>query len=163
MFCNGPLMLWISPASDAWWPGLLLVAFGLLAHLAGYAVQQPRISVVGLFIGIYGLTGLAWGPGWLRTSFFPFILFGFSVPLGSLGETVTSPMRILVARIVTLIAHLGIAHEQQHLAAARVELEHSAPGSQVHPHQLETVVRSELQKSAENEPCKHLSSFFSHR
>ncbi len=93
----------------AWWPGLLLVAFGLFVHLLGYAVQQPRISVVGMFIGIYGLTGLAWGWGWLRASFFPFFLFGFSVPLGSLGESVTSPMRHLVAWIVTVIAHLGIA------------------------------------------------------
>src|SRR5689334_3489713 len=46
----------------AWWPALLVLAFGLLVHLLGFAVQQPRISVVGFFTGIFGLMGLAWGP-----------------------------------------------------------------------------------------------------
>ena len=44
-----------------WWPGLLLVGLALALHLAGYMVQQPRISIVALFTGIYGLMGLAWG------------------------------------------------------------------------------------------------------
>ena len=44
-----------------WWPGLLLVALALGLHVLGYMVQQPRISIVALFTGIYGLMGLAWG------------------------------------------------------------------------------------------------------
>ncbi|HVV02224.1 MAG TPA: archaeosortase/exosortase family protein, partial [Verrucomicrobiae bacterium] len=58
-----------------WWPGLFVVGCGIILHVLGYCVQQPRISIVGLFVGIYGLTGLAWGFEWLRRSFFPFCLF----------------------------------------------------------------------------------------
>ncbi len=78
-----------------WWPALLLVALALVIHLIGYAAQQPRISIVGLFVGIYALMGLAWGPVFLRASFFPFFLFAFSVPLGSLAEAVTFPLRLM--------------------------------------------------------------------
>ncbi|HWC60383.1 MAG TPA: archaeosortase/exosortase family protein, partial [Verrucomicrobiae bacterium] len=76
-----------------WTPGLALVALGLLFHIAGYRLQQPRISIVALFIGIYGLMGLAWGPKFLRESFFPFFLFIFCVPLGTLSEFITVPLR----------------------------------------------------------------------
>ena len=65
-----------------WWPGLLLLSLALGLHLLGYMVQQPRISIIALFAGIYALMGLAWGRQWLRESFFPFFLFAFCVPLG---------------------------------------------------------------------------------
>jgi exosortase len=87
-----------------WWPGLLLVALGLALHVLGYMAQQPRISIVALFTGIYGLMGLAWGPQWLRESFFPFCLFAFCVPLGWLAVNITFPLRLLVCRIVELIS-----------------------------------------------------------
>jgi len=35
-----------------WPPALLLVGLGLLLHLAGFAIQQSRVSIVGLFTGI---------------------------------------------------------------------------------------------------------------
>jgi hypothetical protein len=54
-----------------WWPAMGMVVAGLFFHVLGYAVQQPRLSIVGLFTGLYGLTGLAWGPVWLMRSFFP--------------------------------------------------------------------------------------------
>ncbi|GDY22814.1 exosortase [Verrucomicrobiota bacterium] len=94
-----------------WWPGLALLAAAVLVHVAGYVVQQPRVSVVALFAGIYGLMGLAWGPAWLRASFFPFVLFVFCVPLGSLAEGVTFPLRMLVAQATAWISNevLGIA------------------------------------------------------
>src|SRR5438132_921308 len=66
----------------SWWPGLLVLAMALLLHMVGYMGQQPKVSVLALFIGIYGLMGLAWGLAWLRASFFPFFLFAFCVPLG---------------------------------------------------------------------------------
>jgi exosortase len=87
-----------------WWPGLLLVALALVMHVVGYMAQQPRISIVALFTGIYGLTGLAWGPQWLRESFFPFILFAFCVPLGWSAVSITFPLRLLVCRAVELIS-----------------------------------------------------------
>ena len=91
---------------QTWWPGLLLVAVGLVMHIVGYRVQQPRVSIVALFTGIYGLMGMAWGPKFLRASFFPFFLFIFCVPLGTLAEFITVPLRHLVTRIVEIITHL---------------------------------------------------------
>jgi exosortase len=88
-----------------WWPAFFLVGFGLFLHVLGYAVQQPRISIMGLFTGLYGLTGLAWGPAWLRASFFPFILFAFSVPLGTLAQPITFRLRLVVCQIVEAISH----------------------------------------------------------
>ncbi len=87
-----------------WWPSLVLVALGLVLHLLGYMAQQPRVSIVALFVGIYGLMGLAWGREWLRESFFPFILFAFCVPLGWSAVTITFPLRMIVCRAVELIS-----------------------------------------------------------
>ena len=83
-----------------WWPGLLLILLGVIAHILGYVVQQQRLSIVGLFTGIYGLTGLVWGPRWLKATFFPFFLFAFMVPLGSLTEKITFPLRLMVTWLV---------------------------------------------------------------
>ncbi len=89
---------------QTWWPGMLLVALALVLHLLGYMAQQPRISIVALFTGIYGLMGLAWGPRWLRASFFPFILFAFCVPLGWSAVSITFPLRLLVCQAVELFS-----------------------------------------------------------
>jgi exosortase len=94
----------VSLELNLWWPGLLIVAAALCLHLLGYAVQQPRISIVALFAGIYGLSGLAWGPAWMRASFFPFFLFGFCVPLGSLSEPISFRLRLLVSQLVELVS-----------------------------------------------------------
>ena len=92
-----------------WWPGLFLVGFGALLHLIGFLIQQPRLSVIGLFAGVYGLTGMAWGPTWLQATYFPFLLFGFCIPLGSQAELITFPMRLLVTRLVELICHFVLS------------------------------------------------------
>jgi exosortase len=89
---------------QTWWPGLLMVALAVGLHLVGYMVQQPRISIVALFVGIYGLMGLAWGPQLLRESFFPFVLFAFCVPLGWSAVSITFPLRLLVCRAVEFIS-----------------------------------------------------------
>lgn len=86
-----------------WWPALLLIGFALVLHFVGYVVQQQRLSIMGLFLGLYGLTGLVWGPQWLRATAFPFCLFVFMVPLGSLTEAVTFPLRLMVTWIVEQI------------------------------------------------------------
>jgi exosortase len=61
---------------------------------------------VAMFIGIYGLMGLAWGPKFLRASFFPFFLFIFCVPFGTLAEFITVPLRHVAVSIVVFIAHV---------------------------------------------------------
>jgi exosortase len=93
-----------------WPPALLIIGFGLLMHIASYVIQEPRLSIVAMFVGIYGLTGLAWGPAWLRHSVFPFFLFIFCVPTAVVLEPITFPLRILVSTLVEWIAHyiLGI-------------------------------------------------------
>jgi exosortase len=100
----------LAPPLKLWWPGLLILLAALMLHIAGYAVQQPYLSIVALFAGIYGLMGLAWGRVWLRHSLFPFFLFMFSVPLGQRAEFITFPLRQLVSRLSELVAHgvLGI-------------------------------------------------------
>src|ERR1017187_7005256 len=60
----------ISQPLRLWWPGLLLVVFGMVLHVIGYFIQQPRLSIVALLTGIYGLMGMAWGREWLRRIFF---------------------------------------------------------------------------------------------
>jgi exosortase len=89
-----------------WWPGLLILAAGMVLHVLGYIVQQPIISIVALFTGIYGLMGLAWGRDWLQKCAFPFFLFAFSVPLTSRAVFITFPMRQLVSWLVAGTAHL---------------------------------------------------------
>jgi exosortase len=73
--------------------------------MLGFRVQQPRISIVGFLTGIYGLMGLAWGPQWLRRSFFPFCLLIFCVPLGNMSQPITFRLRLWVCQIVEAISH----------------------------------------------------------
>jgi exosortase len=94
-----------------WSPALLLVGFGLLLHIVGYLIQQPRLSMMGLFAGLYGLMGLTWGPSLLRVSIFPFFLLLFSIPLGQQAEIITVPLRLLVTKLVAFICNNLLAIE----------------------------------------------------
>jgi exosortase len=100
---------------STWWPGVLVLGFAIVMHMVGYLVQQPRICIMALFLGIYGLMGTAWGTKWLKASFFPFFLLLFMVPLGSLTEPVTFPLRLMVSKIVAFTCDnvLGIAVESR--------------------------------------------------
>jgi exosortase len=93
-----------------WWPGLLILAAAMVLHVLGYLLQQPLISIVALFTGIYGLMGLAWGPEWLRKSAFPFFLFVFCIPLGARSGFITFPLRQFATWLVAVTTHwiLGI-------------------------------------------------------
>lgn len=88
-----------------WWPALIPLAGSLLLHVVGYLIQQPLISIVALFIGLYSLMGLAWGPAWLRGSFFPFFLFVFCVPTASIAEPITFRLRLMVSQMVAVISN----------------------------------------------------------
>lgn len=97
-----PLKIWI--------PGLAIVLLGMAFHVVGYMIQEPRVSIIGMFTGIYGLMGLAWGWRWLKGSFFPFFLFIFSIPLGNHSDIITTRLQLLVCWLVEAISHnlLGI-------------------------------------------------------
>ncbi len=93
--------------SRVWWPALLLLGASLALHVVGYLIQQPRLSIVALLGGVYALIGLAWGPTWLKASFFPFFLLVFCIPMASLGGPVTAVtfyLRLYVAKIVATIS-----------------------------------------------------------
>ena len=98
-----------------WWPALTLVAMGLALHSVGYVVQQTRISIIGFFVGLYGLTGMVWGWRWLAVTFFPFCLFVFCVPLATETERITLPLRLMATKITSVFCHaiLGIDVIQQ--------------------------------------------------
>jgi exosortase len=89
-----------------WWPGILFLLAASGLHLFGFMLQQPRFSVVAMFVGIFGLMGLAWGRAWLVKSIFPFWLFLFCVPLSALLLPFTFPLRLLVTWLVAHIANL---------------------------------------------------------
>jgi exosortase len=88
-----------------WWPAVVLPVFAMLLHILGYVLQQPRISIMAMFAGIYGFMGLAWGRGWLKRSFFPFFLFVFLMSSDSVIEPVTFRLRLLVSTLVEWVAH----------------------------------------------------------
>jgi exosortase len=88
-----------------WLPGLLILFLATTLHFLAYWVQEPYFSILALFMGIYGLMGMAWGPEWLRKSFFPFFLFVFSIPLGQHATIITFPLRLLVTWLVEVISH----------------------------------------------------------
>lgn len=99
----------VAEPAGLWWPAIFLVVFALLLHFVGFVAQQQRLSIIGFFLGLYGLTGLAWGRYWLKASFFPFFLFAFCIPVAEYASALTMPLRLLVSRIVEIIAHLGLA------------------------------------------------------
>jgi exosortase len=109
-------------AQSIWWPGILLLALAVVLHVVGYLVQQPRVCIVGLFTGIYGLLGMTWGTKWLRASFFPYCLLVFMVPLGSLTERVTFPLRLMVTKLVALICQYVLAIDVQSVGTSLIRL-----------------------------------------
>ncbi len=93
------------------WPyALALVGVALAMHSIGYVIQQPRISIVSFFLGLYGFVGQVWGRHLMKAVLFPFVLFVFNVPLGSLAELITVPLRIVVTQLSVGISQglLGI-------------------------------------------------------
>ncbi len=92
-----------------------IILAALALHAFGYVAQQTRVSLAAFFLGLYGLIGLTWGFKALIKSFFPMCLFAFAIPLGTLAETITFPLRLVATQITTVIAStiLGISVVQQ--------------------------------------------------
>ena len=99
------LLLWVkrkelaASLAGPWWPALTLLGLALLLHILGFLAQQPRVSLVALFLGLYALVGLAWGWKAMRASFFPLFLFAFCMPLGTFVENLTMPLRIFTVKL----------------------------------------------------------------
>ena len=112
------LMVWkraelLPLEKGTWLPAGGLFALGLLLHLAGFLVQQNRVSLVGFVIGLYGLTGMVWGRAWLVRTFFPMFLLLFLVPLGTMQDALTLPLRIFVTKSSVMLGNLflGLGYE----------------------------------------------------
>lgn len=92
------------------WAALALVALSALIHIAGFMIQQTRLSVFGFVLGLYAFSGLLWGGGWMRATFFPFSLLALCIPMYSAGEIFTFPLRVFATKITTGVCHvlLGI-------------------------------------------------------
>lgn len=108
------MLLWVKrrelaeSITDWWWPGLALVGLALALHVFGFLAQQPRISIVALFFGIYSLVGLVWGWRTLKASFFPFVLFVFCMPFGTFIENLTLPLQLLMTKITYVVCDKGL-------------------------------------------------------
>ena len=88
-----------------WWPALVLVGMALVLHVFGYLAQQPRVSIIALVLGAYGLVGLVWGWKTMKVSFFPFAVFAFCMPFGTFIEDLTFPLRLLMTKITFFVCH----------------------------------------------------------
>ncbi len=95
------------PAS-IWWPGLFGLGGAVVLHTLGYIVQQPRLSVVALVVGLYSLVATVWGWRVAREIAFPYVLMVFCVPLGALAEPVTIPLRHLSTDITVGVVRHGL-------------------------------------------------------
>ncbi len=91
--------------ADLWWPGLAVLGVALLIHILGFLSQQPRVSMLALFLGLYGLIGVVWGRRTMWLSSFPMVLFAFCVPLGNMADVVTLPMRTISVTLTRMICH----------------------------------------------------------
>jgi exosortase len=92
------------------WLALPLLAVAVAAHAAGFLAQQPRLSIVAFFLGVYSLIGVVWGRDAMKATFFPIVLFAFCVPLGSVIDNNTLTLRLFAAKATLVIARdwLGI-------------------------------------------------------
>lgn len=82
-----------------WLPALGLAFLAAAMHVVGFVVQQPRLSVVGLALGLFAITGLVLGWRWMKATVFPMFLLGFCVPLGQMGDAITFPLRMVVTTL----------------------------------------------------------------
>jgi len=91
--------------AGVWWPGLAMVGLASLIHVLGFLAQQPRISMIALFSGLYGLIGVVWGWRTMWASTFPMVLFAFCMPLGNFAQAFTLPLRMVSVTLTRMICH----------------------------------------------------------
>ncbi len=85
---------------------LVVMAAGLALHVLGYAVQQARISIIGLLVFTGGGLMLAGGRRWGRAAVFPLWFMIFAIPINVL-DTAGFWLRMWVIDASYQIAHLA--------------------------------------------------------
>lgn len=79
--------------------------FGLALHLLGYAMQQARISILGLLLFAWGVVALGGGRRLASASAFPLFFMIFAIPLNVL-DSAGFYMRVGVIEVAYRISHL---------------------------------------------------------
>ena len=77
---------------------------GLALHLLGYAVQQARVSILGLLLFMWGVIALAGGRRWARAAALPLVFMLFAIPLNVL-DTLGFYLRMGVIDVAVAAAH----------------------------------------------------------
>lgn len=93
-----------NPAGRGW--ALMAMASGLALHALGYAVQQARISIIGLLVFSWGVLVLAGGRRWGRATAFPLAFMIFAIPVNVL-DTAGFWLRMWVIDASHSLAHLA--------------------------------------------------------
>lgn len=85
-------------------PSTAAMLGGLAIHLLGYALEQARISIVGLLFFTWGWLALAGGTRWRRAAAFPLAFLIFAIPLNVL-DTLGFRLRLGVIEVAWRLAH----------------------------------------------------------
>jgi len=92
-----------SAIRDLQWSAAAMMG-GLLLHALGFAVQQARISILGLLGFSWGVLALAGGARWRSAAAFPLAFMVFAIPLNVL-DSVGFWLRLWVIKASSGIAH----------------------------------------------------------
>ncbi|MEJ1972974.1 MAG: exosortase/archaeosortase family protein [Lacunisphaera sp.] len=77
---------------------------GLAIHLLGYALEQARVSIIGLLVFTWGVLAFGGGPRWRRAALFPVAFLVFAIPLDVL-DTIGFYLRLGVIDTSWHLAH----------------------------------------------------------
>jgi exosortase len=103
----------VGVVGDVWPPGLGLLAAAMVLHVFGYLIQQPRVSVVAFLGGVWALLATAWGWRFAVTSLFPFGLLVFCIPVGTILDPITVPLRRISTDITVAVVRHGLGIDVQ--------------------------------------------------
>ena len=94
------------------WRGVWVVLLGLLMHWAGMRSQQPRASLMGFVVLLWGIPFLLYGWSAAKRLIFPCAYLVFCIPLNFL-DSLTFPLRIWATVLsASVINGLGIAAQR---------------------------------------------------
>jgi len=85
-------------AGSGHWSGVLMVLLGCLFYLAGQRSGQPRLTVGGLPMILWGSSLFLWGWGAARLLFFPFFFLWLAIPVPEFQQA-TTHLQILSTKL----------------------------------------------------------------
>lgn len=85
---------------------LPVVGLALMLHWIGARGQAPRISIAAFVLFLWAVVWLLWGWPMATRTAFPIFFLLFALPVSFLNEQVAFPLRMVVTRVATGIAHL---------------------------------------------------------